>query len=399
MSTPLKQKLTKSTISSPNRFQPLSQPPFSPSPSPSPKEPSSYLQVASTPLSTQDFPPFPRALTPFNPNPRFQILAPSSSSSPSKIKTQYFTKSKKEYIIILEPEFHNLNNPNPNFLNISNKVFYKDSLFLESDITKNRKFYEHVLVDSGSVEIEHNFDSKDTSRITYSKIRIIKVLVPSDMNNNLYTSDAFSNSKYNYIDYKNAWFYTFFVRPFNHSWFVYWCKNIPTPLPQWFFHWWTFFGLAKELLPSPILQGYEHYKKNYAVSTAPSLLTFSMHFSIPWIVAWTFQVEEVDHIKWLTREFNVKWWSNFKNENADFAAVVRWIKLLPKIPTAPPPEDFKSRKQRLQMALANVSNEEEFQNIITELSSFNSDSTTEKADSDNEDNIPADAPDFFSQYY
>ena len=51
------------------------------------------------------------------------------------------------------------------------------------------------------------------------------------------------------------------------------------------------------------------------------------------------------------------------------------------------------------MALANVSNEEEFQNIITELSSFNSDSTTEKADSDNEDNIPADAPDFFSQYY
>ena len=404
MSTPLKQKLTKASTSSPNRFQVLSQIPQSPSPPPqSPKPSSSYLQIASTPPSIQDFPPFPRNLTQQNPSSRFQILSPqNTSSSQSPRKTQYFSKTKKEPIIILEPEFHILNNPNPNFQEISSKIFHKDSFFIERDFTKNRKYYEHILVDTGSVEIEHNFDSKDTSRINYSKIRIFKILTPSDFSSDLYTTEAFTNPtsilRYNYLDYKKAWFNAFYVRPFNHSWFVYWCKNIPTPIPQWFFHWWSFFGLSSNLLPSPVLQGFEYYKKNYAISTAPSLLTFSMHFSIPWIMAWTFKVEEIEHIKWLSREYNIKWWANFKNENADFAAVSSWIKTIPKLPSPNTPEDFQTRKQRLQMALANAANEEEFQKIIIELQSYNSESNTEKADSINseDENTPVD---FFSQYY
>ena len=415
MSTPLKQKLTKSSLSSsPNRFQVLSPQPTSPSsPSPSSRPPSNYLQIAtpspkspSAPVSIQDFPPLPRNLTQLNPSPssRFQILPPQSpSSSQSPRKTQYFSKFKKKPIIILEPEFHNLNNPTPNFQEISSKVFHGDFFFISEDFLKNRKYYEHILVDTNSVEIEHNLDPKDTSRINYSKIRILRVLSPSEFSSDLYTTESFSNPsssllRYCYLDYKKAWFNAFFVRPFNHSWFIYWCKNIPTPLPQWFYHWWSYFGLSRDVLPTPVIQGFEYYKKNYALDSSPSLLSFSMQFSIPWILAWTFQVEEIDHIKWLSREFNIKWWANFKTENADISAVRRWINSIPKIPASTFSEDFKTRKQRLQMALANASTEEEFQKIVTELQSFNSEPNTDKEDSINSDNQD-DQDDFFSQYH
>ena len=184
MSTPIKQRLSKSTYSSsPNRFQILA--PSSPAPSlrPSP----SYLQIAgSSPrspspyISTQDFPPFPRNLTQSIPSPsRVQTHPPPSpsSSQPSK-RTQYFSKNKKEPIIILEPEYHDPSNPVINFQEISKKIFLDNFYFLTEDILKDYKFYEYILIDTDSVEIEHNYDSNDTSKICYSKIRILRVLTP-----------------------------------------------------------------------------------------------------------------------------------------------------------------------------------------------------------------------------
>ena len=403
MSTPLKQKLTKSSYSSsPNRFQVLT----SSSPSPSLRPSPSYLQIT-TPSpkspSTQDFPPFPRNLTQSTPSPssKFQILPPQSpSSSQSPRKTQYFSKNKKKPIIILEPEFHNLNNPTPNFQEISSKVFHGDFFFISEDFLKNRTYYEHILVDTNSVEIEHNLDPKDTSRINYSKIRILRVLSPSEFFSDLYTTESFSNPsssllRYCYLDYKKAWFNAFFVRPFNHSWFIYWCKNISTPLPQWFYHWWSYFGLSRDVLPTPVIQGFEYYKKNYALDSSPSLLSFSIHFSIPWILAWTFQIEEIEHIQWLVREFNIKWWTNFKTDQACVNTVRLWLRSNPKPSTSTSvPEDFKIKKTRLQMALAKATTEEEFQRIIAELQSCNS--STEKDDSIGSQE---DQDDFFSQYH
>ena len=239
MSTPLKQRLNKSSYpSSPNRFQILT--PSSPSPAlrPSP----SYLQIATPPprspsthISTQDFPPFPRNLTQSNPSPSsgFQTQPPPSPSSfQSPKRTQYFSKNKKEPIIILEPEYHDPNSHVLNFQDISNKVFHSDLFFIAEDFLKNRKYYEYILIDTNSVEIEHNYDSKDTSKICYSKIRILRVLTPSEFSTDLYTTQAFSNPscllRYSYLDYKKAWFNVFFIRPFNHSWFIHFHNKIST---------------------------------------------------------------------------------------------------------------------------------------------------------------------------
>ena len=175
MSTPVKQKLTKSSYSSSsNRFQILA--PSSPSPSLRPTP--SYLQIVgssprtpSTPVSTQDFPPFPRSLTQSTPSP---------STFQKNKKSQYFSKHKREPIIILEPEYHNPNSHSPNFQELSRKVFLDDFFFITDDTIKNRKFYEYILIDTNSVEIEHNYDPKETSKICYSKIRILRVLTPSE---------------------------------------------------------------------------------------------------------------------------------------------------------------------------------------------------------------------------
>ena len=407
MSTPIKQRLSKSTYSSsPNRFQILA--PSSPAPSlrPSP----SYLQIAgSSPrspspyISTQDFPPFPRNLTQSIPSPsRVQTHPPPSpsSSQPSK-RTQYFSKNKKEPIIILEPEYHDLSSPVINFQEISKKIFLDNFYFLTEDILKDYKFYEYILIDTDSVEIEHNYDSKDTSRICYSKIRILRVLTPKEFSTSLYTTRTFSNPscllQYSYLDYKKAWFNVFFIRPFSHSWFIQFHYKMLTPLPQWFYHWWSYFGFTRDILPDPVIQGFEEYKRNYSTNSSPSLLSFSIQFSIPWILAWTFQIEEIDHIRWLVREFNIKWWTNFKTDQACISAVRKWISSKPQTSTSTSfSEDFKTKKSRLQMALANASSEEEFQRIITELQSFNSSTNTEKDDSNDSQE---DQDDFFSQFH
>ena len=331
MSTPFRQKLNKASYSSsPNRFQVLA--PSSPS---TPLRPSpSYLQIAgssprtpSSHLSTQEFPPFPKTLTQSTPShSRVQTnLPPSPSSFQLPKRNQYFSKNKKEPIIIIEPEYHDPSNPVVNFLEISKKVFLDGFHYITEDILKDYKFYEYILIDTDSVEIEHNYHSKDSSRISYSKIKILRVLTPKEFSTSLYTTRTFSNPScllsYSYLDYKKAWFNVFFIRPFNHSWFIQFHYKIPTPLPQWFFHWWSYFGFTRDILPTPVIQGFEEYKKNYSTDSSPSLLSFSIHLSVPWILAWPFQIEEIDHIRWLVREFNIKWWANFKTDRADISAV------------------------------------------------------------------------------
>ena len=220
MTSPLRQKLNKSSYSSsPNRFQILA--PSSPSPTLRPS--SSYLQIlgsspksSSSQLSTQDFPTFASN--------KIQTQSTPASSSQTPKKTQYFSKVKKEPIIILEPEYHNPMNRIPNFQEISKKIFLDNFYFIPNNPIKNHKYYEYILIDTSSVEIEHNHDANETSEISYSKIKILKVLTPREFAANMYTSKTFSNPfcllSYTYLDYKKAWFNIFFIRPFTHSWFI-----------------------------------------------------------------------------------------------------------------------------------------------------------------------------------
>ena len=132
--------------------------------------------------------------------------------------------------------------------------------------------------------------------------------------------------------------------------------------------------MTRDILPTLVVQGFEEYKKIYVTNAFPRLLSFAIHLSVPWILAWTFQTEEIDHIHWLVREFNIKWWANFQSERADIHAVHKWVSLNPKSTASSScSEDFKTKKARLQMALAKASSEEtSFPVFVVELKSWSS---------------------------
>ena len=94
--------------------------------------------------------------------------------------------------------------------------------------------------------------------------------------------------------------------------------------------------MTRDILPTPVLQGFEEYKKNYFTNSSPCLLSFAIQFSVPWILSWTFQTEIIDHIQWLVREFNIKWWANFKTEGANALTVHKWMASNPKQVTIAP---------------------------------------------------------------
>ena len=108
-----------------------------------------------------------------------------------------------------------------NFPNILRKVFPPDCLFISNHPFKDRKFYEPILIDSNSVDSNHCFDPTDSKKINYSKFKILKVLTPSDLNQNIYSPKYFSHrgaiKSYNYLDYQNAWYNVFFIRAFSQS--------------------------------------------------------------------------------------------------------------------------------------------------------------------------------------
>ena len=60
------------------------------------------------------------------------------------------------------------------------KLFPKDFQWFPDNIKKTRKFYELILIDSGSAEITHRMCDTDPTKINFSKIKILQVLSVSN---------------------------------------------------------------------------------------------------------------------------------------------------------------------------------------------------------------------------
>lgn len=98
-----------------------------------------------------------------------QLQVLSKPQSPSS----YFSKSKLELII-----FTYFPEPQPIQtlkLQTSTLFFTQESLFLEADTLKNRRFCELILLDTKSARIEHI--KYDKGKVLYSKFQIIKIFV------------------------------------------------------------------------------------------------------------------------------------------------------------------------------------------------------------------------------
>lgn len=84
---------------------------------------------------------------------------------------------------------------------------------------------------------------KIPKKIQYSKIKINRVITPKQWKKSLYNQKAFTREfkpqAYDYWDYQKAWFNIMLLRPYTHSWFI-WFKRGQAEFPYWFSEWFFF---------------------------------------------------------------------------------------------------------------------------------------------------------------
>lgn len=88
---------------------------------------------------------------------------------------------------------------------------------------KTRKYFEFILIDTGSIEIEHKLkDERDPDNICYSKFTIKRILSPFTwLVDHFHTPITLSRERkpqtFNWYDYRNAWFNFILLRPITHT--------------------------------------------------------------------------------------------------------------------------------------------------------------------------------------
>ena len=165
-------------------------------------------------------------------------------------------------------------------------------------------------------------------------------------------SENFRPKSYDYYDYMDVWYFTFYFRPFDHSWFFHWGDEIKNQndFPNWFQEWWLFFGATQDILCPQIKEGFSYFVEHGShLLPAPCsrVMFFLSKFQIPWILCWDFVLIQMIPAPFpvhLARKFKVKWWSSLTPSNAQqLPAIHQWISRknispkpfdLPPIPTA-----------------------------------------------------------------
>ncbi|KAL4344934.1 hypothetical protein AHAS_Ahas11G0228000 [Arachis hypogaea] len=96
-----------------------------------------------------------------------------------------------------------------------------------------------------SIELTHN-KCLTTKDITYSKIKIMKVITLSEWERPPFYyknfTKKFEPQHYSYYDYIDTWWNTRYLSPNLHSWFLWFCKEISLQFPKWFQVWFQEFG-------------------------------------------------------------------------------------------------------------------------------------------------------------
>lgn len=247
------------------------------------------------------------------------------------------------------------------------KPLFTNKDYADSDNPlKTRKYYEFILVDTDSIEVEHQLrDPRDPSSISYSKFTIKKILSPFEwIADHLHTpinlSRDFKPQTFNWYDYQKAWYNFILFRPMNHTWFVKYGSNLAnSTIPRWFYEWWSYYGGNTTILPKSFQDGYAPFQEEQKISTLPEHIKLCKYFifkRISYIICWKFSIQTFDRIKYLSREILIKGWTPAPKES----------KLSPQTigPSTPSKGDL---KKRLKKALADLDNEGQDERAILQL--------------------------------
>ena len=136
-------------------------------------------------------------------------------------------------------------------------------------------------------------------------------------------SENLKQKSYDYYDYMDAWYFTFYFCPVDHSWFFHWGDEIKSQndFPIWFQEWWLLFGATQDLLCPQIKEAFSYFVEHGSHLLLTSCLRamfFLSKFQIPWILCWDFvllQMIPAPFLAHLAIKFKVKWWSRFTPSN------------------------------------------------------------------------------------
>ncbi|GJU19895.1 enzymatic polyprotein [Tanacetum coccineum] len=131
----------------------------------------------------------PPTISPYNRSPT-SVSLPVRPKYPSiNTEVQFHTNHHKQTIKILEPfEEQKLNQGFPVLLEY---LWPKNTNFYTNDF-QNREYYKMILIDTGSIQVKHNFDPNDPKVIKFSKVKINKILSPEDWGNRAFTIKVLS---------------------------------------------------------------------------------------------------------------------------------------------------------------------------------------------------------------
>lgn len=159
---------------------------------------------------------------------------------------------------------------------------------------------------------------KKTQKFSIQKLKINKVITPSQWNKSLYTPQAFSRqfkpSSYNYWDYQKDWFNLMFLRPYTHSWFI-WFKKVQIKFPNWFLEWFYQFGPTISFQPTFALKGYNLFKSktNYPEGTISYIFFHHFWSLMDHHLGFTFTTKfPSKHPTYLAQNYSIKWWAAFQ---------------------------------------------------------------------------------------
>lgn len=322
------------------------------------------------------------------------VVAPRPTSSTTvvatnpTIKSKYFHKPQCEQTIVL------LENQtwNEDPFQIPPRVFAPKTHFLQSSPLHTQQFYEAILVDTGSISVKITL-TPDQTEIAFSTILIHKILTQEQWGPHPLQPRRFSIAhnppSFNYYDYQQAWFNTFFYQNsrLSHSWMFTFKDDFPRTFPNWFFSWWTHFGSLPQIFPPSIHEAFLLFQTKFqptqALSKFPCILHFMVQFCIPWICAWNYTILSQNPFSYLARSFQIKWWDNWhKVQLVTPQAVHKFFQQHPVIAMSSDPQFLLQRSQIIPQLAATKSKKELRQQLMDTLSSL-SDSDDEEASPSN----------------
>lgn len=158
-----------------------------------------------------------------------------------------------------------------------------------------------------------------------------------------------------------------YQEPFNHTWFIWFKKDIPLNFPQWFVHWFIDTGINTTVFPEYAVKAFEVFTNENTFPKHMQLISFCASFGINWITSWSYGTEKLwddCNITEVVRELRIRWWNKFNLELLSRDRLNEWFRKNPNYLAKTKHEDnealFLSKKSKIMAELSSSTNKKEF---------------------------------------